>query len=79
MFIVYILRNSSGKMYIGQTENLLVRLIDHNEIGRGYTSKYRPWTLIHQEIYDTRAEAIKRECYLKTGAGRDWIKRTVRA
>jgi len=30
--------------------------------------------LIHYEVFDTRAEAMNREKYLKTGVGRDWIK-----
>ena len=33
--------------------------------------------LIHTEIYQTRGEAIKRELYLKSGQGREWIKQNI--
>ncbi|MCR4283700.1 MAG: GIY-YIG nuclease family protein [Parcubacteria group bacterium] len=71
---VYILKNNDGKIYIGQTHNIEKRLLDHNDIGFGYTSKFRPWKLIHSEEHLTRKDAMARERYLKTGVGRDWIK-----
>jgi predicted GIY-YIG superfamily endonuclease len=30
--------------------------------------------LIHKEKYSTRSEAMKRERFLKSGQGREWIK-----
>ena len=73
-YYVYIIKNLKGKIYIGQTYNLKKRVEEHNTTGFGYTSKFRPWKLIHSEIFSTRQKAIIREKYLKTGAGRDWIK-----
>jgi len=78
MFIVYIIENGQGKLYIGQTGDLEKRILDHNELGKGYTSKFRPWKLIHSEHFNSRAEAMQREKYLKTGAGRDWIKNNIK-
>ncbi len=77
MHIVYIISNNSGKIYIGQTSDLKKRLIEHNETGKGYTSKFRPWKLEYSEKLQTRAEAMKKERYLKTGVGRDWIKSNI--
>lgn len=77
MFIVYIIENSQGKLYIGQTGNLEKRILDHNELGKGYTSKFRPWKLIYSEKVESRKIAMAREKYLKTGAGRDWIKKHI--
>lgn len=77
MFTVYILKNKNNKLYIGQTENLAARLESHNVCGQGYTAKYRPWDLIYQEKFLTRQESMARERYLKTGAGRDWIKKNI--
>jgi putative endonuclease len=74
MFVVYILKNNQGKIYIGSTSDLNRRLEEHNITGTGFTSKYRPWVVIHTESFQSRPQAMKREKYLKTGAGRDWIK-----
>lgn len=76
-YFVYIICNKDGKIYIGQTSNMSKRLLEHNQTGVGYTSKYRPWRLMHTEKYDSREEAMQREKYLKTGVGRDWIKNNI--
>ncbi len=76
-YIVYIIKNNNGKIYIGQTSQLEKRIGEHNFTGQGYTSKYRPWHLIHKEEYLTRKDAMSREKFLKTGKGRDWIKNTI--
>jgi len=52
-------------------------MIEHNKTGLGYTSKFRPWELIHAEEFSSRKEAMHRESYLKTGIGRDWIKNNI--
>lgn len=75
MYTVYVLENDTGKHYIGFTSNLEQRLISHNQTGCGYTSKYRPWKLIHRETYVTKHEAMFREKYLKTGKGREEIRK----
>ncbi|HEY9584860.1 MAG TPA: GIY-YIG nuclease family protein [Candidatus Paceibacterota bacterium] len=77
MYTVYVLKNETGKLYIGQTIDLSKRLQEHNKTGKGYTSKYRPWLLLWSEAFVTRQESIKRERYLKTGVGRDWIKKNI--
>ena len=77
IYFVYIIKNNSGKIYIGQTYDLEKRIREHNESGTGYTSKFRPWKLIHNENFSSRKEAMAREKYLKTGTGRDWIKKEI--
>jgi putative endonuclease len=68
MFTLYILYSYNfNKTYVGQTSNLENRLLEHNQTAvKGYTIPYRPWTLVHTEIFDTRADAMKREKFLKT-------------
>jgi putative endonuclease len=40
-----------------------------------YTYKQKgPWRLIYSEEHATRSEAMKREKFLKSGQGREWIK-----
>jgi len=80
MFTVYILYSAKyQKIYIGFTSNLEQRLISHNELGvKGWTIKFRPWTLVHTEKYESKSEAMKREKYLKTATGRLFVHEIVR-
>ena len=74
-YFTYVLRSlSSGKLYIGQTNNLEKRLLAHNKGFSPYTKGRGPWTMVYHEEFKTRSEAIKRERYFKTGKGRGFIK-----
>ena len=75
-FVVYILHSEKyDKFYKGYTTSLIERFKSHNELAtKGYTVKFRPWVVVHVEIYTTKSEAIRREKYLKSGAGRAWIR-----
>ena len=79
MFFVYILYSKNfDKTYTGQTKDIENRLLEHNETSlKGFTVSYRPWILIYNEEFATRGEAMKREKYLKTWAGRILIKEIV--
>jgi len=77
-FWVYILQSqTTGKLYIGQTSDLEKRLVRHNsdETGsRRFTHRQKgPWCLIYSEEMNTRSETMRREKYLKSGHGREWI------
>ncbi len=79
MFFVYILQSeSTGKIYIGQTNDLDRRVAQHNDPDFKltlHTKRNRgPWKLIHSEEYPTRREAMRREKYLKSGQGREWVR-----
>ena len=74
MFIVYILYSQKYKKhYTGFTSNLAGRLKSHNDFGRDWTSKYRPWKLIFSKDFLDKSEAIGYEKWLKSGVGRDFI------
>jgi putative endonuclease len=75
MFIVYVLYSEQhNKIYVGFTSNLEQRFISHNELGKkGWTIKFRPWIIVHQESFDSKSDAMKREKELKTAAGRSFI------
>ncbi|AXB55199.1 GIY-YIG nuclease family protein [Flavobacterium fluviale] len=75
-FVVYILYSERfNKNYTGFTSNLIERFKSHNDLGtKGYTLKFRPWKVIHVEFFTFKSDAMKREKYLKTGAGREFIK-----
>lgn len=68
MFYVYILRTSSRTLYIGQTNNLEKRLIEHRDKTKKsakYLRSFDMVTLVYSEQYLTRQEAMKREWQLK--------------
>ena len=59
---MYILRCSNGRFYTGSTNNLELRLAQHqNGEGANYTKKYRPVELIYFEEFQHVAEAFYRE------------------
>jgi putative endonuclease len=78
MYWVYVLLNrQADKRYTGQTMDLERRISEHNG-SRGnahrFTAKYPGrWELIHSEQYPFRSAAMKRERWLKSGAGRAWL------
>ncbi len=75
MFFVYVLcSQSSGRLYIGYTSDVTQRLGQHNHGITKSTKNRGPWQLIHQEQYQTCAEAGRRERFLKSGQGRQQLK-----
>ncbi len=75
LYTVYILYSGKfHKHYTGFTFDLKSRLLSHNEFGHGWTSKYRPWKVIFTKEIKIKKEAMEYEKWLKTGAGRDFIK-----
>jgi len=77
MFTVYIIYSDSHSVkYTGYTSDLERRLKEHNNGSLGkFTKNKGPWRLIFSEEFESISEARKREKYLKTGAGRDYIKK----
>ena len=69
MYFVYVLKSiNSDKFYIGHTNDINKRLVEHNTGLSDYTSKYMPWELIYHEAYQTRSLAMRREKSLKNHA-----------
>ena len=68
-----------GRIYVGFTENILRRLVEHNAGKTTSTKGYRPWKLIYSEIVDERLSARKREKYLKSGIGKEFLKKLIRS
>lgn len=80
MYFTYVIRSeTSGKIYVGQTDNLEERLEWHNGkklAKRGSYTKLNkgPWKVVYKEEFKTRKEAIERETFLKSHQGRDWLR-----
>ncbi|MBI3510673.1 MAG: GIY-YIG nuclease family protein [Bacteroidetes bacterium] len=66
---------AAKKKYVGMTENIDQRLKDHNSGASKFTSGYGPWVLIYSETAEDFARARVREKYLKSAAGRRFIKK----
>jgi putative endonuclease len=75
MFYVYVLRSvTDNSLYIGYSTNLRKRFAQHIQ-GDAFATSYRgPWKLIYYEAYLEQADALGRERYLKSGAGRRFLK-----
>ncbi len=74
-FSVYILANEKGNFYIGQTNDLERRLVQHNDVEKSSWAAQRgPWRMIYTEAFDSRAEAMKKEKALKSLKNKDKIK-----
>ena len=75
MFFVYVLYSEkTGKHYVGFAANLIQRIGQHN-MGITKSTKNRgPWRLVYHESVETRADAMRRERYLKSGQGREELK-----
>ena len=74
MYIVYVLQDQDGRVYKGMTNDLERRLLEHR---RGKTKTTRFMVNLHvvyTEEYPTQEEARSREVYLKTAAGRRFLK-----
>ncbi len=78
-YVVYVLfSNQYNKTYTGYTSNLIERFKSHNYIdNKGFTRKFRPWEVIYVEFFYSKSEAIKREKYLKSGVGREFVKNNI--
>jgi putative endonuclease len=75
MFYVYVLRSGTDSgFYIGYTSNLRARLGQHSAGNNFATAHRNPWKLIYYEAYLEQADALGRETYLKSGAGRRFLK-----
>jgi putative endonuclease len=75
LYTVYILYSEkSNKHYTGFTSDLKARLLSHNELGKEWTASYRPWKIIYTKEFLTKQEATAHEKWLKSGAGRDFVK-----
>ncbi len=74
MYFVYVIQSLSYKTrYIGNTDDVLKRITEHNNGKCRYTSGRKPWKLVYHEQYQTRGEAMRREKFLKSGQGRKWL------
>ena len=75
MYYVYVLLSLKTKRrYTGFTESAPKdRLKGHNSGSSQYTRNNRPFVLIYSESYTEEEKARKRERFLKSGQGREFL------
>ncbi len=77
-YFVYILQSEKdGSYYVGQTNDLDIRVSKHNEGFSNYTSTKRPLKLVYFEMSLTRSEAVRRESQIKKQKSRVYINQLV--
>ena len=75
MYFVYAISSKvRNYIYVGLTSNLEERVTRHNKGNEKTTKPYRPFKLVYSEKLDTRIKARKREKYLKSGVGKEFLK-----
>ena len=73
MITIYVLQGTSGRRYVGITNNLQRRLKEH-ESGKTKASHILgEFTLLHTETVSDYKDARQREKYLKSGQGREFL------
>ncbi|MEK6566195.1 MAG: GIY-YIG nuclease family protein [Bacteroidota bacterium] len=73
-FVYCISSQTRNYLYVGLTNSLLRRVKQHNEGKERTTRVYRPFELILEEQFRSRAEARLREKYLKSGVGKEFLR-----
>ena len=75
MYFTYVLYSEKhNRFYIGMSADVEKRLTEHNAGKTKSTKGYMPWALLFIEEFKTRNEAREREVYLKSGAGREYVR-----
>ncbi len=65
-YYIYLVECSDRSYYCGYTNDLKKRIETHNKgTGGKYTKRRLPVELIYSEEFETRSEAMKRECAIK--------------
>ncbi len=79
MFYVYILKSTvDGRLYIGQTNNVVQRLERHNKGFVRATRNRKPLEVLIFKEFETRGDAMKMEKYLKSLKGGEEFKKVIK-
>jgi predicted GIY-YIG superfamily endonuclease len=66
------------KLFVGYTTSLTDYMITMNVMEtENPLYEFRPWTLIHMELFVTEDEAMVRDGFLKQEMGQDYIRREI--
>ncbi|MDO8604835.1 MAG: GIY-YIG nuclease family protein [bacterium] len=78
MYYTYVLQSESTKhFYVGYTNDLKRRFLEHQENKSLSTKNRGPWRLVYYEASTSKTDALIRENYLKTAWGKRYIKNRI--
>lgn len=78
MWYVYVLRSTTHPfLYVGSTNNLERRLLEHNNGQSISTAPYKPFTVLVTIGFSDEQKARRLEKYFKTGSGRTILKKRI--
>jgi len=76
---VYVIQSlSDATWYTGMAKDVEHRLAEHNGGKNRFTKGHRPWKLLYSEHLDDWDSGRHREKYLKTAAGKNWLRKHLR-
>ena len=78
MYVVYALRLNDGKVYVGMTNNLERRVLEHRRGKNRYTKNKIVVSVSKLETCVDSCEARQREKYWKSGIGREKLRQYYR-
>jgi len=74
MHIVYLIYSQAYDLYyVGQTQDITNRLLEHNKNRCRFTKGKGPWIIIGTKSYTTRSEAMRAEKRMKKMKNRNYI------
>jgi putative endonuclease len=75
---VYILKSERiDKYYVGQSADPDRRLMYHNTVEKGFTSRYRPWEIVYRTECETKEQAREIESRIKKWESRIMIEKLI--
>ncbi len=78
MFYAYVLKSVNRDYYYkGHCQDIDVRLTQHNSGMTDSIRPYIPFKIVYFETFETEREAIIREKYFKSAAGRRFLKKVL--
>lgn len=75
-YYAYVILCNDGSLYKGHTNNIERRYQEHClGFGAKHTKLHKPVKILYCEELSSLEEAVKREKYLKSGSGREFLRR----
>ena len=75
MYYAYVIKSKVKDFYYkGHCEDLDKRLHEHNSGMTKSIKAFIPFEIVYYEVFETRQQAVEREKYFKTAAGRRFLK-----
>ena len=76
IFYVYAIKSVvTNYIYVGLTNNIHRRILEHNNGENRSTKAYKPFTIVYSESFNDRKTTRLKEKYLKSGVGKEFLKK----